>query len=198
MITAIETIRSVARHAVEKPPAPRAVPDRPPAGWLAGLPARAAAMLVRLFLADVSPDILGQALAAYVPLFALDWLPADPRAIPSPTARDEARIDLLRQERASRARLGKMGPLPSPGHGLRPDRPPEIRAVSALGRAMFVCPPPGEPRPEPDELWHELLDLTSETLETFIAYGHQAGIVRCAELLDLLADTFDDPRPAAA
>ncbi len=189
MMTSIETIRSVARRAADKPPAPRAVPDRPPVS-LAGLPPRAARMLARLFFDQIpsgETGILARALAAYLPLFSLDWLPADPRAIPAPTARVEARIDLLRQERTSRARLRRVRR--SPPHRVRPDRPPELRAVSALGV---------ETPAEPDVLWHELLDLTSETLETFIGYGHQQGIARCAELLDLLAGIFDVDRPEAA
>lgn len=190
--TALETIQAVAHHAVDNPPAPRAVPDPPPAASLAGLLPRLGRMLLRLLLAGASPDdrlrIFPRALAAYLPLLGLDWLPADPRAIPVPSDRVVARLDLLRQERAARARLRSAvarhsGPRPVP-----PDRPPENRLAAALGL---------ESTAEPEELWQDLLDLTSETLETFIAYGHQEGVVRCAALIDLLAECAPRTKPAA-
>ncbi len=51
------------------------------------------------------------------------------------------------------------------------------------------------PRANP---WHELLDLTSEVLETCIRHRHLAGVRGCLELLDLLADAFTLERPEAA
>ncbi len=194
--TAIETIRSVAGHAADHPPAPRAVPDhgRPPAATLAGLPPRAARILLRLLFTH-TPDgstlrILAQALTAFLPFLGLDWLPADPAAIRKPTDRVLARLDLLRQERAARARLRGAVARHRPARRAKPHRPPENRAAAALGLDW-----PDEPD---DDLWHDLLDLTSQTLETFIAYGHQPGVRRCAELIEVLAEVFGEPRPAAA
>ncbi len=193
MITAIETIRSVAGRAAEHPPrATRGKPDRPPAQTLAGLPVRAARILLRLLLSANSNTlrILAQALAAFLPLLGLDWLPADPAAIPKPTQRVRARLDLLRQERAARARLRSTVARHRPARRARPDRPPANRAAAVLGLDW-----PAEPD---EDLWHDLLDITSQTLETFIAYGHQQGVQPCAELLEVLAEVFAEPRPAAA
>ncbi len=139
--------------------------------------------------------ILAHALATFLPVLDLDWLPSDPGTLLRPTPRAYARIDLLRQERAARARLRAAAarhrparPAP-PGQirRARPDRPPESRGAAVFGLAV----------PD-DDLWHDLLDLTSETLETFIGFSHQAGIRRCAELIEVLAESFDEPRPAAA
>ncbi len=161
---------------------------------MAGLLPRAVQILMRLFFTH-SPDgstlrILAQALSTYLPLLGLDWLPADPRTTPELTTPVLARIDLLRQERAARARLRSSVARHRPARRARPDRPPASRAAAALGLDW-----PAEPG---DDLWHDLLDLTSQTLETFIAYGDQQGVRRCAELLEVLAGVFGEPRPAAA
>ncbi len=213
MITAIDTMRSVARAAAEDPPALRSVPDEPlpglgsgaPAASLAGLLPRVAMILIRLLIArtpegknppSVPPGslrLVAQALATFLPLLDFDWLPSDPGAIPKPTGRAYARIDYLRQERAARARLRATAARHRPARPARPvrrvqpDRPPESRAAAVFGLTV----------PD-DDLWHDLLDLTSETLETFIGFDHQAGIHRCAELIEVLAESFDEPRPAAA
>ncbi len=198
MITSIDTIQAVARHAAANPPAPRNAPDnvalarlrrdQPPGSGtsLAGLLPRVVRVLGRLLFTPASAHILAQAITTFLPLLDLDWLPAEPGAIPKPTIPVKARIDLLRQERAARARLRGAVARHRPARRARPDRPPENRAVSAPGIESG------------GDLWHDLLDLTSEALETFIAYGHQDGVGRCADLLDLLADTFNKPRPAAA
>ncbi len=201
MITAIETIRSVSRAAAEDPPALRSVPDqsRPetgsgaPAASLAGLLPRVVMILIRLLIPRTPDDknppsgILAHAIAAFLPLLDLDWLPSDPGTLPRPTPRAYARIDVLRQERAARARLRAAAARHRPARRVRPDRPPESR-----GAAVFGLPVPD------DDLWHDLLDLTSEILETFIGFSYQPGIQRCAELIEVLADTFDEPTPAAA
>ncbi len=202
MITAIDTIRSVARAAVEDPPMLRSVPDEPapgtgsgaPAASLDGLLPRVAMMLIRLLIARTPQGstlrIVAQALATFLPLLGLDWLPSDPGAIPRPTPRDCARIDLLRQERAARGRLratvARHRPA-QPARRVQPDRPPESRAGAFFG----VAEPGGE-------VWDELLDLTSETLEIFIGFDHQEGVRHCAELIEVLADTFGEPTPKAA
>ncbi len=187
MITAIETIRAIA-HAAHHRPAPRSAPGDPsgapagPGASLAGLLPRVALMLIRLLVARTPEGstlrLVAQALATFLPLLDLDWLPADPTTIPVPAPQAEAHIELLRQERTSRARLRQLA---APGHRIQPDRPPASRTAA----------------PD-DDVWIELLDLTSRTLETYIAFGHQRGARQCAELIDLLADTFGEDRPAAA
>ncbi len=210
MITAIDTIRSVARHAADHPPGPRAVPDQPESGrtrtggpaaaCLAGLFPRVVQILVRLLFAQGSGDpiagsggissVLTQALATFVPFLDLGWLPADPGGVQGPNARVEARIDLLRQERTARARLRSAVARHRPAQPVRPDRSPEDRGATILG---FPWPAAAD-----DGLWHDLLDLTSEVLEICIVFGHQPGVRRCAELLEVLAEVFDVDRPEAA
>ncbi len=208
MITAIDTIRSVARSAAEHPPGPRAVPDPPataggpPAASLAGLLPRVARVLARLLFAHGRDGdclrVLARAVTTFVPLLDLGWLPAHPGAAPKPDTRVEARIDLLRQERAARARLRSAAarhrparPAP-PGQiqRARPDRPPGNRGATILGFPWAAA--------TDDGLWHELLDLTSELLEICLGFGHQGGVQSCAELLELLAAVFGEPRPKAA
>ncbi len=141
MITAIETLQSVAHHAVANPPAPKSTPedaggrpDRPPAS-LAGLLPRAARMMVRLLLARTpgggTHQVLAHALSTFLPLLGLDWLPADPSAIRKPTIPVKSRLDLLRQERAARARLRCAVARHRPARRARPDRPPENRAAAS-------------------------------------------------------------------
>ncbi len=209
MITAIDTIRSVARHATDHPPGPRAVPDQPVSGStrtggapnasLAGLLPRIVRILVRLLFAQGSDGpvssggishVLTQALTTFLAFLDLGWLPADPRGVPKPNARVEARVDLLRQERAARGRLRSAVARHRPARPVRPDRPPEDRGATILG---FPWPAAAD-----DGLWHDLLDLTSELLEICIVFGHQPGVRRCAKLLEVLAEVFDVDRPEAA
>ncbi len=131
MITAIETIRSVARRAAEDPVTTKA------------------------------PDM---------------------------TATEQARIDLLRQERDSRAAMRRLGMKLVDVKRVRPDRPP---ADHRAATPPAVAPPS-------DKGWHDLLDLTSDALETFICRRDTPGIRGCLALLDLFADTCDADRPEAA
>ncbi len=215
MITAIETIRSVARTAADDPAPRRASNDDPgvaapeggpPAANLGGMLPRVVMMLIQLLVARTPEGstlrIVAQALATFLPLFGLDWLPSDPGVIPRPTTRDHARIHLLRQERDARARRRASAarhrpaqparPAPQPATAassrVQPDRPPASRTAANFGL----------PANDDDQLWHELLDLTSETLETFIGFDHQDGVRHCADLIELFADTFGEGEPKAA
>ncbi len=189
LTTSIETIRSVARRAAEDPSPGVCAPA---GGSLAGFLPRLAQLVTRLFTGNATGGairIVAQALAAFVPLLELGRRSPDPAAEapagaspeapaePELTTKDEARIDLLLQERAARARRRGAG-----AHRVRPDRPPEARATAEAE----------------DEVWNDLLDLTSEALETFIRFRNAVGVERCLELLDLLAEAFAIDRPEAA
>ncbi len=184
MITSIETIRSVARHAVEDPTT--ASSDSPPACSLSGLLPRLAQLVTGLFAAGApggnTIHVVAQALAAFLPLLDLGRQPAEPPAPSELVTKDEARIDLLRQERTARARLRSATARHRPAQRVRPDRPPF---------AAFTAPPD-------EEVWHDLLDLTSEALEAFIRFRHPEGVGPCLELLELLAETFGVDVPEAA
>ncbi len=190
LITAIETIRSVARHAAEDPQPPAAAADRP----LASFPARLWRLLARLLDAEMPEGqllrILVRTLRALLPLLVQEPPPSDPPADPpsDPPAdppesplKTLARIDLLRQERAARARGRRAGELSTCAP---PDRPPVANRAAAAGNA--------------GQVWHELVDLASEAVEACVAAGDDRGIGRCVELLDVLAETFDGDRPEAA
>ncbi len=203
MIIAIETIRSVARRAAEDPapekPSLRLVdsarhrrpkPETTIATIAGGLP-RLARLVTRLFGADTPAGngiyIIAQALAAFLPLLGLHRQSRDPQAAPETTAKEQARIDLLRQERATRSDHRRLDTTLTARKLARPDRPP---AALRAGEAS-VAPPD-------DEVWNDLLDLTSEALETFIRFRDAIGVRSCLELLDLLAETFTVDCPEAA
>ncbi len=182
LITAIDTIRSIARRAAEdpRPGNPRlrlAFPTRPRRAASSTAASSTAAppvlpvpflpylgrLVTRLFVTAVPAgdtfQIVAQALAAFLPLLDLAPAPTDPDIPPEMTTRERARIDLLHQERAARA---------------------------------YTC------QAGPDDAWLDLLGLTSEALETFIRHRRLAGVRACLVLLDLLADTFAAGRPEAA
>ncbi len=116
--------------------------------------------------------------------------PADPNAgcVQEMSPEEQARVDLLRQERASRAGLRRVG-MRLVGQRARPDRPPAM--------APPAMAPPAVARLDGDAR-NEFLDLISQALETFIRRRDAAGIRGCLCLLDLLADTFDAGHPEAA
>ncbi len=192
MHIAIETIRTVAQLAQDDP-APEAVGATGRAA-LDGLWPRLAQLVARLLATgatggknppSIPPftkggslmQIIAQALATLLPLLNLDGRPTDPGT--ELAGKDKARVDFLRRERADRAR-----------HRARPDRPPESRSFPGFGNG-------GDAEPEAD-VWNDLLELISEALEAFIRFGDRTGIDRCAELLDLLAETFGVTQPEAA
>ncbi len=183
LITAIETIRAVAHRAAEDPQPPAAA-DPPTTG---SFPVRLWRLLIRLLDAEMPEgrilQVLWRALRALLPLLTFDPPPADPPVDPpEPPVKTRARIDLLRQERAARARERQAGELHACA---RPDRPPAPASA-------FVSDTPGEPD---GDLWNDLLDLTSESVEVFVLSGDAEGVGRCAELLDLLSETFAEEHP---
>ncbi len=208
MIIAIETIRAVARRAAEDPaPGPRPVPAQPrrfrrpsppsresrPAP-IAGLLPRLARLVTGMFDAGTPAGnviyLIAQALAAFLPLLDLGQESPDADAAPEMTAKEEARIDLLRQERAARSGLRRLDESLIVKGRVRPDRPPAaLRAADSPVTLPAVAPP---------DVWNDLLDLTSEALETFIRFRDAIGVKSCLELLDLLAETFAVDRPEAA
>ncbi len=207
VITAIETIRAVARRAAEDP-SPRCFggPAAPAQAARSLLP-RVAELVKRLFAGNATGTairIVAQALAAFLPLLDREKQPDEPVAAPAEpelTTKDEARIDLLLQERAARTRQRGAGDSHVASVFARPDIPP---AASAAEPAVTATPPaeapPAEASPEAD-VWNDLLDLTSEALETFIRFRNAVGVKRCLELLDLLAEAFGvrpkEVKPAA-
>ncbi len=192
LINAIDTLRSVARRAVEDPapenpslrlgsPAKRHRTRRPArSASPPGTPPEAQLLQLHTRLLESGDPgdrssvlIAAQTLAVILRLVAADQpkypileysrdtgSAAGPDIPPEMTVKEEARIDLLRQERRARARS---------------------RGATA-----------------PDALWHDLLDFTSEALETFIRRRHLAGARSCLDLLDLLAEAFAVDRPEAA
>ncbi len=192
LTTAIETIRSVAHRAVDDPQPPAiGAASGPPAA--ANFGARLWRLLIRLLDADMPEGrllrIIVQALRALLPLLGVDLPPADPPTDPpadpaanppadlSQPVKTRARIDLLRQERAARSQERSAAAARA---NAAPDRPPVHRARPDV--------PPASP---PDaEVWHCLLDLSSEAVETYVATADAEGIGRCVELLDTLAETF--------
>ena len=78
----------------------------------------------------------------------------DLRRPPELPAEARARIDLLHKERVERA-LRR-----------RPDRPPEAQTGSAEAAAAEAA----------DDVWNDLLDLTSEALEIFIRFRNAVGV----------------------
>ncbi len=187
MITAIETIRSVARRAVEDPTPPADPKQKPGAAPRCLLP-RLVRLVMRLFAADSAGIrtiyVIAEVLAAFLPLFDSGPEPPDAGGAPGMSPKEQARVDLLRQERASRAGLGRIGMRLVGGQRARPDRPPAM-APPAMA-------------PLDDDARNEFLDLISQTLETFIRRRDANGIRGCLCLLDLLADTFDAGHPEAA
>lgn len=187
--TAIETVRSVARRAMEDPQPPAAgAGTRQPVD---GLLPRIAALIARLFATGMREGnllrIVARALATFLPLLAAGRPPAGPRPVPESATRNQARVDLLRQERAARARERRAAEVLA-ARRARPHLPPADRARPHI-------PPAGG---SDAGAWHDLLDLTSEALEVFITHGDAAGTAGVAELLDLLAEAFAPGRPEAA
>ncbi len=213
MIIAIETIRSVARRAAEDPvPTLRPVPAQPrrfrkPSApnhessppSITGLPWRLTRLVTGMFEAGTPAGnviyLIAQALAAFVPLLDFDWQPSGADATAELTAKQEARIDLLRQERESRCGLRRLDETPI--WRARPDRPPTaLRAADSPVALPAVAPL--AVAPPAFDVWDDLLNLTSEALETFIRRRDAIGVRSCLGLLDLLAETFAVDRPEAA
>ena len=148
---------------------------------LDGMLPRLGATLAQLFAGvnlGESWRIVARAFAAFLPLLDVDSVP---------TATDEqirARVDLLRLERQSRAHLVRLATSRA-----RPDRPPEVRSFPAIGSAWAATPQ--------GSAWNAFLDLISEALEIYLRAGHRRGVASCADLLDLLADTFAELPDAA-
>ncbi len=187
MIQAIETIRAIARHAAEDP-SPAAICT--PAGAPASLMPRVAGFVSRLVAGGATGTairIVAQALVAFLPLLDRGKQPDATPAEPELTTKDEARIDLLLLERAARARDRHTGDVHVATAFAPPDIPP---AASAAAEPAVTG--------AEDEVWNDLLDLTSEALETFIRFRNAVGVKRCLELLDLLAEAFDVDWPEAA
>ncbi len=186
MQIAVETIRSVARRAVEDPTPGE---GRPPAGVaLPGSTPRIAHFVKGMFTGDnAGPTIVfvTKALAVLSPILDHGRRSAAPSE-PEPAVKDQARIDLLRQERAARARQRQAATAMPATARVRPDRPP---ASSARGACVLV---------PNDDLLHEVLDLISEALELFIRYRDIAGVRGCLELLDMLSGSFRLGRSEAA
>ncbi len=178
--TSIETLRSVARRVAEDPSPGVCVP---PAGTVLAVLPRIAELVSRLLCAKVTGSasrIVVRALSVFTPLLELCHRSPERGAKapnePQLTVKDEARIDLLHQERAARAQQRSAG-----SARVRPDRPPETRLAQSEA-----------------EVWNDMLDLISEALEIFIRFRNAVGVNRCLELLDLLSEALGVDQPEAA
>ncbi len=184
MITTIETIRSVARHA-QGAPGPEA-PAATGRAAIDGLWPRLVQLVAGLLATNVTGtgilQVIAQALTTLLPLLNLDGRSTVPGA-GKLTVQEKARLDLLRQERAARARQRA-------AHRARPDRPPANRRFPFFGDG-------GDAEPETDA-WNDLLQLVSEALEAFIRFRDRAGIDRCVEPPELIAELFGVAPPEAA
>ena len=179
--TSIDTLRSVARHAADDPelPDPGTGGARP---FLPGLLPRIT-RFVAGFLADGTPSgsvlrVIARALSGLLPL--LERAPREAMPLPEPTEKDGARIQLLQQERAARARERAAAKEEVAGR-TRPDVPTSVRIPADVAAALFG---------PADDAWNDLLDLVSEALEVFIVAGDRGGVSAVLEILDLTAEAF--------
>lgn len=183
----IGILRSVARKAADHPEPTTPDGARP---FLPGLAPRVARFLAG-FLVGGTPSmailrVIARTMAALRPLLDRDFAPDGPRPVPDPTSESSASIELLRYERAARARE-RGGAREEAAGRARPDVPPTVRVPDDVVAAR-----------RDNEPWNDLLDLVSEALEVYIAYRHDDGVAAILELIDLIADALGVDFPEAA
>lgn len=182
----IDILRNVASHAADnlEPPQPGAE------AFLPSLPPRVARFMAG-FLANGSPPaavlrVIAQALTTLLPLADRETAPAGPRALPEPSADAKTAIGILRRERAARARERGAAREAAEGRA-RPDIPPSLRAPADVVADR-----------RHNEAWNDLLDVVSQGLEVFIAFGDRDGVNASLELIELIAGVLGVDLPEAA